>query len=184
LHHQALELAVVVALHPVRAQLLQALAVVGFGGDGAAGGAAAEHGLPGGFVAAQEGGGGRVGDAQALEQGLGRVGRARGLAAVQGEAETVELLELGGHGVGADGLGHQAQRVGGGGVGAQRGDGEGAAGGQQERGQGRHDAPGMAMDEVGHRQTRGDQFLLHAQHMVREWGCQNPAGLLAVTLMT
>jgi len=47
------------------------MAVIGFGGDGAAAGAAAEQRVPGELVATQEGGCRRVGDAQALEQGFG-----------------------------------------------------------------------------------------------------------------
>ena len=164
LDHQALEMAVGGAFCPMGAQGLQFGAVRGFGRHTAAGHRApAEQRLAGGFVLAQKGRGGRIGQAQALEQGLGGVGGARLVAAVEGEGVLVQRLGLGAQVAGLHRLRDQAQRRGRRG-GRQRGDGKGAPGtAQQHGGQGGGEAFGVAMNEIGEGQAGGNQGLLHAR---------------------
>ena len=90
LQHQALEVLAGFVLDPAHGQLAQLVVVAGFGGDQAA--IAAEQVLAGQLVAAQEGGGARIGNAQALQQGLGGVAGAGVVGAI--EREIVEVRQV------------------------------------------------------------------------------------------
>ena len=107
LDDQAAEVATVVR-HPAHRQAHQAVVVGGLCRHDAAG--AAQHVLAHGGVAAHEGGGGRVGHAQALQQGFGGVAGAHLLGAEQREARGFQLAQHEVLGQRFDGVAHHAHR--------------------------------------------------------------------------
>ncbi|MNS65552.1 hypothetical protein D3C72_987220 [compost metagenome] len=158
LDDETLEAAVGVG-NPAGAELLELVFLRGFGRHGAAHAREQRHARLG--VAAHEGGGGGVGDAQALHQRLGRVAGARDVGAEQREAEVLERRRLVGEGHRRGGFEHLLDgEVGR--VGTERGDREGA-GAEQHRSDRCGDLLGVRPECVGH---AGSEKLLGGKDAV------------------